>query len=294
MPVSIPEVRAVIVDDSLLNISILSEDPEKDTEFRFHTTGFRKRVILQQEPSGLYAWRWQIPAESSETGKQKLLFLKGDNLFFSLEHCIIHRSYENIPEPNRFEAEIRIFEIMDHFNPPPEGSVLFTGSSTIRKWHSIDNDFQGIQVIKRGFGGSTMKDLNQYAARIVIPYKPSRVFVYEGDNDIARGAGPEDFINDCTDFIHLCRQYMPDTDIYFLSIKPSPARNRNWDSMYKANLMLSDLAERYDKVHYIDISTEMLTSDGMPREHLYDNDRLHLNDAGYEILVNAIIPYLNE
>jgi lysophospholipase L1-like esterase len=149
-------------------------------------------------------------------------------------------------------------------------------------------------MIKRGFGGSTMKDLNHYATRIVIPYQPSRVFIYEGDNDIARGTSPQEFINDCLDFIHLCRQYIPDTEIYFLSIKPSPARIRYWNSMQEANLMLADLALRYEKVHLIDFSDEMLNSDGQPIEGLYDKDRLHLSDRGYAILMNAIAPYLNE
>ena len=183
---------------------------------------------------------------------------------------------------------------MDYFNPPPEGSRLFTGSSTIRTWHGMEYDFPGIPLVKRGFGGSTMKDVNYYASRIIFPYKPSRIFIYEGDNDIARGASPSEFISDCMDFILLCRQHIPDTEIFFLSIKPSPARIRNWHQMKEANRMLSGLAAGNEMIHYIDITADMLNSDGTPRRDIYKSDNLHLNQAGYEMLRDAIAPYLYE
>jgi hypothetical protein len=43
-------------------------------------------------------------------------------------------------------------------------------------------------IIKRGFGGSLLSDSEHFADRIIIPYKPKRVFVYAGDNDLAAEA----------------------------------------------------------------------------------------------------------
>ena len=291
-PAPTPEVRAYIIDDSLLYIAVHSDKPCKGSGFEFHSSDFKEHINFPPGPNGIYTQQWIMPVSRFASVKERLLFLRGDSLFCCLDLCMLHRSYENIPEPNRFEAEIRIFEIMDHFNPPPSGSMLFTGSSTIRTWHKMERDFPGISLVNRGFGGSTMKDLNHYAHRIVFPYSPASIFIYEGDNDIARGASPPEFIEECRKFILLCSRNIPDTEIYFLSIKPSPARIRDWAQMSKANRMLADLASGNEKVHFINISLDMLNVNGTPRNDIFESDSLHLNDAGYEILKNALTPHI--
>ena len=149
-------------------------------------------------------------------------------------------------------------------------------------------------LLSRGFGGSTMKDLNYYAGRIVFPYHPARVFVYEGDNDIAGGATPEEFIQDCRDFIEACRKNIPQAEIIFLSIKPSLARIRYWKKMHAANGMLEELAAANDQVRFIDISSGMLDPEGRPRKDIFVEDGLHLNAKGYRILSDALKPVVYE
>jgi lysophospholipase L1-like esterase len=139
-----------------------------------------------------------------------------------------------------------------------------------------------------------MKDLNHFTERIVFPYNPSRVFVYEGDNDLGGGTVPAEFIEECREFIEECSKRIPDAEICFLSIKPSLARIRKWDEMKVANRMLRDLAEQYEKVRFIDISEGMLDPEGMPRKDIFVEDGLHLNAEGYEILARAIRPAVYE
>src|SRR6476659_10198552 len=73
--------------------------------------------------------------------------------------------------PARFESEIAAFEKWDHQNAVPRDCVLFVGSSTIRLWQTADA-FPDLPVINRGFGGSTVADVNYFADRIVFKYKP--------------------------------------------------------------------------------------------------------------------------
>src|SRR5436309_640257 len=53
----------------------------------------------------------------------------------------------------KWENEIAAFEAADKRSAPPQGAVLFVGSSTIRKWTTLADDFAGYTVINRGFGG---------------------------------------------------------------------------------------------------------------------------------------------
>ena len=60
---------------------------------------------------------------------------------------------------NQWEPQIRQFESETQISPPPEGCVVFTGSSTIAMWQSLQMDFPFIHAINRGFGGSLYADL---------------------------------------------------------------------------------------------------------------------------------------
>ncbi|MBU6411730.1 MAG: hypothetical protein KGR98_15205, partial [Verrucomicrobia bacterium] len=76
------------------------------------------------------------------------------------------------PRVSQWEPEIRRFERMDRTNPPPQHAVLFIGSSSIRKWHTLAQDFPGVHVINRGFGGSEIHDSTHFARQIIFPYQP--------------------------------------------------------------------------------------------------------------------------
>jgi hypothetical protein len=50
------------------------------------------------------------------------------------------------------------FARQDRLQPPPPHGVLFIGSSSIRAWSTLAEDFPGVPVINRGFGGSAIAD----------------------------------------------------------------------------------------------------------------------------------------
>src|SRR5687767_4082177 len=75
-------------------------------------------------------------------------------------------------ETNRWDAEIAAFEAQDRTNPPPKDAILFIGSSSIRLWKTLAQDFTEQKVINRGFGGSQISDSVYFADRIVVPYRP--------------------------------------------------------------------------------------------------------------------------
>ena len=60
--------------------------------------------------------------------------------------------------PERWLKAISAFEAADKANPPPQGAILFIGSSTIVRWKTLAQDFREHQVINRGFGGSQIAD----------------------------------------------------------------------------------------------------------------------------------------
>src|SRR5580658_3408754 len=90
-----------------------------------------------------------------------------------------------------FENEIAAFDAAEKTNPPPQNAILFVGSSMIRKWTTLAQDFPGHKVINRGFGGSQLSDSIYYFDRIVLPCKPRMIVLYAGSNDIDSGKTAE-------------------------------------------------------------------------------------------------------
>jgi hypothetical protein len=185
--------------------------------------------------------------------------------------------------PVGFESEINDFLRQDSLYFPPSGLYLFTGSSTIRKWDSLQNDFSGITLIQRGFGGSTMKALNYYTDRIVLPYKPATIVVYEGDNDLAQGMAPGEFISLCDTFIRKVRAVLPKTMIYFMSVKPSFARKQLLPVQDETNRQLKKLTKKRKRTEFMDIRQLMYDPEGKLRRDFFEPDSLHVNRACYRV-----------
>lgn len=195
-------------------------------------------------------------------------------------------------QPNRWESAIEEFKHADRLNPPPQHAVLFAGSSSIRKWVTLKEDFSFVPTIRRGFGGSEMSDLLFYADSIVIPYHPAVILVYEGDNDIAAGKTPDQVFEDYKQFVEKVQAALPDTKIGFIAIKPSVARWNLVDQMARANQLIRQYSLWKPNLEYIDIFSSMLGIDGKPRKELLIQDGLHLTPAGYALWTEIVTPYV--
>lgn len=205
--------------------------------------------------------------------------------------CAVGRAQQS--PANRWEAEIRKFEESDRRNPPAEGAVLFIGSSSVRLWQSLAEDFPGTKVINRGFGGSEIADSTFYVERIVAPYRPEMVVLYAGDNDLANGKTPRQVFEDYKAFVGRVRRKLPAAKIAFISVKPSPARASLLRSQREANGLIKEYASRDKRLIYIDVFTPMLGGDGSPRPELFGPDGLHLNEEGYRLWKSVIAPYFS-
>jgi len=195
-------------------------------------------------------------------------------------------------QTNKFENEIVAFERGDRTNLPPKGAVLFVGSSSIRLWKTLAQDFPKHQVINRGFGGSEISDSIHYAQRIVIPYRPKLVVMYAGGNDIHGGKTPEAVFADFKTFVGSVRAALPRTRIAYISIAPNPARWAEVDKVRAANALISDYVRRQRNMEFIDVFPHMLGPDGQPKPEIYSADRLHMNERGYALWTDIVKRHL--
>lgn len=195
-------------------------------------------------------------------------------------------------DPAFFEPEIQAFLEADRANPPAPGQIVFFGSSSIRFWSTLAADMAPLPVLNRGFGGAHLSHLIHNAPRVVIPYAPRAVVVYAGDNDIGTGKSAGTVVADFEALVVLLHAALPETDVYFLSIKPSQLRFSQWPEMAKANEQIRALTLQDPRLHFIDVGQVLLGSDGKPSGEFFRFDGLHLNAKGYAAWTSVVAPVL--
>lgn len=193
----------------------------------------------------------------------------------------------------KFQKQIKKFTEADKKNPPKEDQILCIGSSSIRMWHeTIDQDLQPLSLIKRGFGGSMMNEVLHYSDRIVLPYKPRAILLYEGDNDIGKGIDKKYILNAFTSFVSKVHTKLPECRIYIISVKPSIKREALWPKQQQLNSKLKVLCKTNEKLFYLDIASVLLNEDGSINKDMFIEDMLHLNERGYKAWNSVIRPTL--
>lgn len=195
-------------------------------------------------------------------------------------------------DPAHWKAEIDTLTQSDAEHPPAKHGIVFVGSSSIRFWTSLQQDFPGLPVIRRGFGGSELADSVFYFDRIVGAYEPDTVVLYAGENDIHAGVSPEKVAADFNDFRLKLHSTLPKCRLIFIALKPSPSRWDEHENAQHANALIADACAHDPLITFLDIYPAMLGSDGKPRPELFRDDLLHMKPAGYAIWVHLLTPLL--
>lgn len=193
--------------------------------------------------------------------------------------------------PILWEREIRKFEKEDHSNFPETGKILFTGSSSIRFWNTLNQDMVPLKVLNRGFGGSQIHQVTYYADRIIFPYEPRGIVFYAGENDSGPKT-PDEIFENFKLFVEKIQVELQEIPIYFISIKPPKRRIKLWSQMQEANSLIKKFCSTKHNLFYIDIVPAMLDPECNPRADVFKWDGIHLNAEGYKIWTSVVKPIL--
>jgi hypothetical protein len=196
------------------------------------------------------------------------------------------------PPANKFEKEILAYEEKDKTSMPPKGGILFTGASGIRRWTTLTEDFPGLPVFNRGFGGSQLSDSIHYVDRISIKYAPKTIVIQAGGNDINAGKTPEQVFADFKTYVEKVRAALPEVKIIFLNLGPSPKRWEQREAQQKANQLVRDYIAAGKNLVYVDLWPGSIGADGLPKPELYVEDKLHSTAAGYKMRTELLRPLL--
>ena len=194
---------------------------------------------------------------------------------------------------NGFQKEVdEIVKRNDSLWDSSKETIVFTGSSSIRFWKDVQELFPEQHILNSGFGGSQTSDLLYHLESLVLRYKPKKVFIYEGDNDIFAKKKPKEVIQTTQAIIQLIKKENPNTSIILISAKPSIARWNLRGNYKRLNKKLEKLALTDINLSYVNVWDIMLTGRKI-RTDIFVEDGLHMNAAGYDLWYQKIKKHIN-
>ncbi len=197
-------------------------------------------------------------------------------------------------ESQRFATEVtELTKKNDSIWDRNKETIVFTGSSSIRKWDNLQESFPNHQVLNTGFGGSQASDLLYYLDTLVIRYNPTKVFIYEGDNDISAKKKPNEIILTTETIIQKIKDQNPNVKIVLISAKPSISRWKLRGKYRRLNRKFERMAKKDEALLFVDVWNPMLNGRKLKRD-IFISDGLHMNPKGYDIWFNAMQHLVND
>jgi hypothetical protein len=169
--------------------------------------------------------------------------------------------------------------------------TIFYGSSTIRLWDTLYQDFKDYKPINLGFGGSTIAACCWFFDEIVLPVKSAtKIIFYAGDNDLGDGRHPEEVCIFYRELIFKLRQNFKKIPFYYISIKPSISRIEIMEKIiYTNKLIKNEINNSKGNEFFINVFDKMITKKGTPIKNYFDADGLHLSKKGYMVWKQTVL-----
>ncbi|WP_243834443.1 SGNH/GDSL hydrolase family protein [Maribacter caenipelagi] len=172
-------------------------------------------------------------------------------------------------------------------------TIVFTGSSSVRLWKKLEQEFPNHQIVNSGFGGSQASDLLLFTDELILSYNPKKVFIYEGDNDLWAKKRPTDVLDTTAEIIRRIKSKNPATEVILIAAKPSISRWKIRGKYKRLNRKMERFTKNDPQLYYVDVWKPMLNKRKLKTD-IFIEDGLHMNQKGYDIWFEAIKDLVNQ
>ena len=166
----------------------------------------------------------------------------------------------------------------------PKGSLLFFGSSSFRRWETMNADMVPYPAINRGYGGAKYVDLVLFAERMFKPHQYRALMLFAANDVQGKGndSSPEEVACAVREIIRVSKAHLPDAPIFIVEITPTESRFAVWEQTRAINATLREIALTSNNTWFITTAEHYLNADGAPKSEYFVDDKLHLNEQGYK------------
>ncbi|MCO8121845.1 GDSL-type esterase/lipase family protein [Stieleria sp. TO1_6] len=190
----------------------------------------------------------------------------------------------------RWSKDIAAFDELNAAETDSADSILFIGSSSIRRWTTMETDMAPYRTIRRGYGGAKFTDMAVFAERLITPHQYRAIVMFVGNGVVGK---PDDHTPDqiealARSIVAVSQQHQPGVPFLLIEITPCESRFAVWPKIRAVNARLREIALSTPDTYFIPTASHYLKPDGTPRPELFVQDKLHLSDAGYDLWSSLI------
>lgn len=184
----------------------------------------------------------------------------------------------------QWESDIAVFDSLNQVEFADSGTLLVTGSSSIRLWDSIHADLAPYRVMQRGYGGAKMTDYDYYAERIIRPQAFKAIVVFVANDIVGKenDSTPREVKRLFHDLVKQIRNRNPGTPVCWIEVTPTPSRWQASGQIKEAGDRIAAYCNRHDDLYFIATWDQFLTPESVPDSTYFREDMLHLNREGYK------------
>ena len=163
--------------------------------------------------------------------------------------------------------------------------ILFLGSSSFRRWDSIAQDMSNFHVVRRAYGGAKYRDLAIHTPALIrgLQFAKAVVFIANDITGKEDDTDPEVVAKLARVVVNQLHREQPKAEVFLLAVTPTPSRYHLWPRIQKTNAELKAIADSTERVYYIPTAYAFLDQDGIPKAQYFVEDKLHPNEAGYQV-----------
>lgn len=182
-----------------------------------------------------------------------------------------------------------------------KGNIVLLGDCVIENL-DINKFFPDKVIYNNGISGDTTVLLQDSLYKRAIKYKPSKLFLSIGSNDLGfDDRTVKDIYNNIIEIIKELKRRSRETEIYICTVVPvNPANKENINrdmvdtrdnfEINMLNYYLKNYA-RKNRIRIVDINKHLKNDfDQLNLEYTYDG--FHLNDSGYQVISKLIRQYV--
>lgn len=195
----------------------------------------------------------------------------------------------------KWEADIKKLELLDATENRTEDSILFIGSSSIRRWDTMHSDMHPWPTVRRGYGGAKFTDLAVYVDRLIAKHDYRALVIFVANDISGRDSdrSPEEVLALFQLVSDKALKAKPGKPVFYIEITPTSSRFDAWDAISTGNLLIKQYCDETPNLHFIQTAKRFLGGGGRPRDELFVDDKLHLNADGYKLWAEIISQHLD-
>lgn len=197
----------------------------------------------------------------------------------------------------------RMLDIVAQQKYHQDGGTVFYGDSITEQFPIQEYMKELGDVYNCGISGITSDMLLHFVDEGVIKYKPQRVVIMVGTNDLGNTvmASPRDIALNVKEMVEIIHYNLPDCQIVLVSALPCLEKYHGYKASFgiRSNDILKMILKEYQKmipydyVQFINAYPALCNKKGEPIENYYQ-DGLHITHEAYQAYANVLLSHLKK